>query len=71
MPRRTISEDIGALDEERIGLRVQIALMEERGGNHAELLEGRERLRVINAQITTLRGGKVAAAVTGVDNVHC
>jgi hypothetical protein len=66
MPRRTISEDIGALDEERIGLRVQIALMEERGGNHAELLEHRERLRVINAQIATLRGGKVAIAVAGV-----
>ncbi|WP_260597172.1 hypothetical protein [Sphingomonas endolithica] len=69
MTRKTIHEDIGALDEERIGLRVQIALMEERGGNYAELLERRERLRVINAQITTLRGGKVAVAVAGVENV--
>jgi hypothetical protein len=39
--------------------------MEERGGDYGELLERRERLRVINAQITTLRGGRVAVAVAG------
>jgi hypothetical protein len=68
MTRKAKHADIVALDEERIGLRVQVALMEERGGDYAEVLERRERLRVINAQITTSRGGRVAVAVVGVEN---
>jgi hypothetical protein len=55
--RKTLNNDVGALDDERVALRLRIALLEKRGGHYAELLEARDRIREVGAQITRIRSG--------------
>jgi hypothetical protein len=51
MARRTVSKSFYALDEERVALRIKIAMLKEQGGNYAEIEDGSERLAVLNEQI--------------------
>jgi hypothetical protein len=45
-----LNTDAGALNSERVALRVRIAISEGRGGNYAALLEARDRLIEVTAR---------------------
>jgi hypothetical protein len=63
MTRKMLNNDAGALDDERVALRIRIALLEERGGHYAELLEARDRLREVSAHIMSIRSGNEPVAL--------
>jgi hypothetical protein len=44
MARVFVSDSFETLDEERIALRIRIAILKERGGNYAELEEATDKL---------------------------
>ena len=63
MARKMLNNDTGALDEERIALRIRVAMLEERAGHYAELLEARDRLREVSAQLMRIHKGDCSVTV--------
>jgi hypothetical protein len=51
MARVFVSDSFEALDEERIALRIKIALLTERGGNYAEIGEAKDKLDRLDSRI--------------------
>ena len=52
---RTTTVDLGSLDEERVVLRIRIAMLKEQGGNYAEVEHASDQLRRLNLKVAERR----------------